>query len=69
MDNSFVPLTSDELENIDGGIQRFLIDYALAKSLDFVITHAGDIWDNLKKGPSKNDPMYSTPYVKIFGQQ
>ena len=67
MDNSFVDLSSNELEDINGGVGKFIADYALGKDIDFVIEHGSEIWDNFKKGPSKDDPMFSTPYVKIFG--
>lgn len=66
MDNCFTELSSTELEEINGGVGKFLRDYAVAKVIDFFVENRKEIWNNIKSGPSKNDPMFSTPYVKIF---
>lgn len=70
MKEIFKECNEKEMMEVEGGrfdAVDFAVSYVVGKAVDFVVNNFSGICDAIKTGPSKDDPMYNTSYVKIFG--
>lgn len=76
MSNSFEVLTLSELQDTNGGgtvagkiaeeVGKAIIRYTVGKLLDCAWENRHEIVEFFT--PAKDDPMFDTPYYKIFSQ-
>lgn len=67
---AFEELDNRQMMEVDGGsgVWDYVVGYLVGKVIDWFIDNRHEIWQDFCDGPSKNDPMFSTPYVQIFSR-
>lgn len=68
---AFKALDQQKMMGVNGGSSNlwdYVVGYLVGKAIDWVIDNRHEIWQSICDGPSKDDPMFDTPYVRIFSR-